>query len=160
MGALLESARRHDGQVYGTAEIDEIGVGGILDLRFSLLGLLFIVGTRDIRVIVVVFVVAPFGFSQNLSLEFLVSLFVSLPIRIKLENVQTILNLKLVVQSRIVGDLILLLYQIQLVLDCRVVFVLVLSDLEQDLNHVLDSLVDISLVEDAAELIKDGQGDL
>lgn len=112
MGALLESARRHDGQVYGTAEIDEVGVGGILDLCFSLLGLLFIVSARDIRVIVIVFVVAPFGFSQNLSLELLVSLLVRLPIGIKLENIQTVLHLKLVVQSRIVSDLILLFYQI------------------------------------------------
>ena len=56
-------------------------------------------------------------------------------------------------------DLILLLDQIQLLLDNRVVLVLVLAHLEEHLDHVLRTTVDISLVENVSELVENGMGD-
>lgn len=57
-------------------------------------------------------------------------------------------------------DLIFFFHEIQLLLECRVVLVFVLSDLEQHFDHVLNSLVDIRLVKDAPELIVDSECDL
>lgn len=70
------------------------------------------------------------------------------------------MNLDLLVETCIVGDLVILLDQIQFFLDGKVILVLVLSDLEQNFNHVLNSLVNVGLVENVAELVEDGEGDL
>lgn len=53
-------------------------------------------------------------------------------------------------------DLLILLNQIQSLWNRRVVLVLVLPDLEQDLNHILTPLADRSLVKDGPETLKDG----
>lgn len=58
------------------------------------------------------------------------------------------------------GDLILLFNQIKLVLDGGIVLVLVLADLEEHFNHILNTLVDVCFMENTAELIEDGKGDL
>lgn len=58
------------------------------------------------------------------------------------------------------GDLVFLFHQIQLLLHSRIILVLVLAYLEQYFNHVLHSLVDISFVQDASELIVDCQSNL
>ena len=52
-------------------------------------------------------------------------------------------------------DLVLLFNQIQLFLYSRVILKLVLSHLEQHLDHVLRSLIDIGFVQNVSELIKD-----
>ncbi len=52
------------------------------------------------------------------------------------------------------GDLVLLLDQVQLLLDGGVVLELVLADLEQHLDHVLHAAVDVGLVQDVAELVE------
>jgi hypothetical protein len=56
------------------------------------------------------------------------------------------------------GDLVLLLNQVQLLLDNRVILVFVLAHLEQDLDHVLRTAVDVGLVQDVAELVENGVG--
>jgi hypothetical protein len=66
----------------------------------------------------------------------------------------------LIVQSGIVGNLVFLFYKIQLFLDRWIVLVTVLSNLEQDFDHVLCSLVDVGFVQDTAELVVDSHGDL
>jgi len=40
------------------------------------------------------------------------------------------------------------------------IFVFIFTDLKQDLNHVLHSLVDICFVQDTSELVIDSEGDL
>lgn len=56
------------------------------------------------------------------------------------------------------GNLILLFYKIQLFLDRGIILVAILSDLEQNFDHVLGSLVDVGFMQDAAELVVDGHG--
>lgn len=161
VGTFLESTRRHDRQVDGTTKVDQVGVGRILDLHLLFLGLLLIVTAGHIRVIIVIVVfVTTISLAQYLCLQFLVCFLVRLPIRIELEDVQAILDLDLVVKTSVVGDLILLFHQVQLLFYSRVVLVFVLSDLKQDLNHVLYSFVDICLVENGTELVKHCQGNL
>jgi hypothetical protein len=57
------------------------------------------------------------------------------------------------------GDLIFLLHQIQLFLYGWIVFVAILSNLKQDFNHILDSLIDICFVKNASKLVENRQGD-
>lgn len=49
------------------------------------------------------------------------------------------------------GNLVVLLYQVQALRNNHVVLVLVFSNLEQNLDHVLDALVDGALMQDSAE---------
>jgi len=48
VSALFETTRRHDGKVDCTAEIDEVGVRGVLDFQFSLLDLFFVVAAGGV----------------------------------------------------------------------------------------------------------------
>jgi len=80
---------------------------------------------------------------------------VLLPLRIKFENIESILRINLSFQLDSVCDLILLFNQIQLFLYSRVILELVLSYLEQHLDHVLRSLIDIGFVQNVSKLIKD-----
>lgn len=77
---------------------------------------------------------------------------------IVLEDVQAVFHTDIAVQVELMRDLIFFLDEIELLADGRIVFVFVLPDLKQDLYHVLCALVDIGLVQDAAKLVKDGQG--
>jgi hypothetical protein len=81
------------------------------------------------------------------------------PLSIVFEDVKAVLRVNLIVKTSTMCDLIFLLHQIKFLLDRRVVLVAVLTDLEQDLNHVLHSLIDIGFVENISELIKHRQGD-
>ena len=71
------------------------------------------------------------------------------------ELTEHFLDLDLVVERDAVGDHVLLLDEVEPLGDDGVVFVLVFADLEQDLDHVLDALVDGALVQDGAEAVKD-----
>ena len=53
---------------------------------------------------------------------------------------QPLLHLKLVVQSNLMGDLLLLDDQIQALRDDWVIFIFVFPDLHKDLDHILHSL--------------------
>jgi hypothetical protein len=70
------------------------------------------------------------------------------------------LNLNLIIKSSVVGNLILLFHKVQLFLYSKVVLVAVLSDLKENLDHVLGSFVNISFVQNAAKLVVDSHGDL
>jgi hypothetical protein len=125
---FLRVGTGHDRKVDGSAEIDEIGVGLILD--FDSLCLLFLlIGTVVIVIIVVVLVVVA-ALSKNLRFELLVRLLVLLPLWVELEDVQPILDIELAHQLHPVCDLVFFLHKVQLFLDGWVVFELVLPDLE------------------------------
>lgn len=159
MSTFLEATRRHNGEVDCTAQVDQVGVGLVLDLDLFVRLIVFILAAADIRIILIIFI-ASVSFAKDLSPKLLVSLLVCFPICVEFENVETILNLDLIVQAGIVGNLILLFYKVQLFFDRWVILVAVLSDLEQDFDHVLCSLVDVGFVQDTAELIVDSHGDL
>ena len=92
--AFFEIYTRHDRQVDGPSEIDEICVALILDVHLSFFLRLFI----RALVIVLVFLVLT-SLAQNLGLQALVSLFVILPLLIELEDVESILSVHLVIQA-------------------------------------------------------------
>lgn len=149
---------RHDGEIDGPPQVDQVGVGLVLDFHGFRLFVFFVLGTLIlVLVLVALFVIA--GLAQNLRLEPLVGLFMLLPLRVILEDVEPVLHVNLAVKLHLVCDLVLLLHQVQLLLDGRVVLELVLPNLEEHLNHVLRSLVDVGLVKDVAELVEDGHGD-
>lgn len=52
-------------------------------------------------------------------------------------------------------DLLVLLNEIKSLRHDRIVLVPVLARLEQHLDHILDALLDVPLVEDSSELLKD-----
>jgi hypothetical protein len=56
-------------------------------------------------------------------------------------------------------NLIFLFHEIQLFPDRWIIFIAILSYLEQDLNHVLNALIDVGLMQNAAELIEYGKSD-
>jgi hypothetical protein len=66
-----------------------------------------------------------------------------------------LLNLDLVVKRNAVGDKVLLLNEVEPFRNDGVVLVLVLANLEENLDHVLNALVDVALVEDGAETVED-----
>lgn len=129
MSTFLKASRRHDGEIDGTAQVDQVCVGLILDLQLLVLFVVLVFAAADIRCILVV-VIAFIGFSKNLGSELLVGLLVGFPIRVKLENIETVVDLDLVIKTGIVGNLIFLFDKIQLFLDSGVVLVAVLSNLE------------------------------
>lgn len=80
------------------------------------------------------------------------------PVFVKLEDVETVLDIKLVFKSDAMRDLVLLLHKIQLFLDCRIVLVTIFSNLEENLNHILHSFVNIRFVEYVPKLVKHREG--
>ena len=154
VAALFEINTGHNGQIDSPPQVDQIGVGLVLDVHLALFFIFRLLFRADIGV-VFFFVVA--SLAKNLSFQFLIRLFMFFPLRIILENIQTVLHLDFIVKTGTMRDLIVLFHQIQLILDRRVILVPVLSHLEQDLNHVLDALIDISLVKDVSELVEDSQ---
>jgi hypothetical protein len=160
VAGFLEATRRHDCQVDGTTKIDKIGVGLVFDVH-RLLAIFFArVGVACIFVFFVIFVLAAGSLAQDLGLELPIELFVRFPFGIELEDVGTFLRVQLILQTWRMCDLVFFLHKVKLFLESRIVLVLVLSDLEQDLNHVLHPLVDVRLVQDAPELIVHRQRDL
>jgi hypothetical protein len=68
------------------------------------------------------------------------------PFWIKLEDVQNIPNFNFILQTGLMGDLIFLFDQVKLLLDGWIILVLIFSDLEQNFNYILDSLVNVRLM--------------
>jgi hypothetical protein len=145
----------HDSQVDCSPEIDEICIALILDLHLSFF-LLFLVRTL-IGFVLVFFIIGTLA--KNFGLELLVGLFVLLPLRIEFEDIETILSINFIIETDTMGNLIFLLNQVEFLLDRRVVLVSILANLEQDLDHILNSFVDVGLVQNIPELIKHRQSD-
>jgi hypothetical protein len=76
------------------------------------------------------------------------------PFRIKLEDVERVLRLNFIVQTEAMSDLIFFLHQIELLLNGWVILVPILAHLEEHLDHILHTLVDIGLMKDVSELVK------
>jgi hypothetical protein len=76
------------------------------------------------------------------------------PFRIKLEDVERVLCLNLIVQTEAMSDLIFFLHQIELLLNGWVILVPILAHLEEHLDHILHALVDIGLMKDVSELVE------
>jgi hypothetical protein len=79
------------------------------------------------------------------------------PFWIKLENIQSVLGIDVIVQINLMCDLIFFLDQVEFLPDRRVVLISVFPNLEQNFDHVLCSFVDIGLVQNAAKLVKYSQ---
>lgn len=73
---------------------------------------------------------------------------------------QALLDLQLVLEQDAVRDLLVLLDEVELLDQDRVVLEAVLADLEQDLDHEQHALLDGALVQDRAEALKDDVGRL
>jgi hypothetical protein len=154
--ALLEVNAGHDGQINRSSKVDKIGVGLIFDIHL----LIFLSFLAFIRALIrFPFILTVTSLTQDLSLQLLIGLLMLFPLRIELEYVEALLNVDFVIKSGTMSNLVLFLDKIKFFFDCRVILVAILSDLEQHLNHILDSLVNICLVKDISELIKYGHGD-
>ena len=154
VAAFLKVDARHDGQVDGAAEVDEVGVGLIFDLHRARLGSLLLVRAALRVAAGCILLLAPAFLAQNFRSQRLVGVFVLLPLGIKLENVQGIFHLHLIIKTNLMRNLVLFLNQVQLVANSRVVLVSVFAHLEEYFDHVLHPLVQVLLVQDIAELIK------
>lgn len=162
MTAFLKVDARHDGQVNRLAEVYQVRIRLVLNFQLLRLCRLLVVLIRLVIVVVAILLPAPIPLlapallSQNLRLGPPVQLLVLLVLRIELEHVQSVHRVNLVVQVHLVRNLVLLLDQIQLVPDRRVVLEPVPAHLEQHLDHVLHPLVDARLVQDGPKLLVDG----
>ena len=158
--SFLEAARRHDCQVNGTTKVDKVRVRLVLDLHRLLSIVLAGVRVACVVIVVPILILAARFFTEDLSLELSVHLFVRFPLRIEFENVRSLFSVQGVLQARRMCDLIFLFHKVQLFFQCRIVLVFVFPDLEQHFNHVLHSFVNVRLVEDTPELIVDSEGNL
>ena len=93
--AFFEVDAGHDGEVDGSSKIDKISVALVLDFHLPFFFGFFVV--RTILVVVFVIIVTPGCFSQNLGFQFLIGLFMLLPLRIELKNIETILNFDIII---------------------------------------------------------------
>jgi len=85
---------RHDGKIYGFSKGDKISVALVFDLQCLLLLFLLVILT------IIAIVLASFPITtlpKNLSFCSSVFLFVLLPLWIKLEDIQTILHVDLII---------------------------------------------------------------
>jgi hypothetical protein len=90
MHSFFRIGARHDCQVDGSPQVDQIRIRLILDLHSLLFLVLLIFGALIfVVVIVIVFIVA--CLPKNLRLEPLVRILVLLPLRIKFEDVEAVL---------------------------------------------------------------------
>ncbi|KAL1844922.1 hypothetical protein VTK73DRAFT_1506 [Phialemonium thermophilum] len=164
VGGLFGVGAALQGQVDGAAQVDQVGVGLVLDLE----GLFLFVLVLVVVLVVVVFrigrgrgsrsVVA--ALAQDGVLQLAVGLLVLLPALVVAEDVEGLLAVDVGVERDLVGDLVLLLDQVQLLAHGRVVLEAVAAHLEQHLDHVLHAAVDVGLVQDGAELVEDEAGHL
>lgn len=150
----------HDGDVDRPAQIDEVGLGLIMDVERSIcpdagidvfvvllfLIALFIASTSALFAVAV---------SQNLPLDLLVLLLVLCKIWIDLEDIQAVLRDEVVIQAEPVGDQVVLFDEIETFRDDWIVLELLSSDLEEDFDHVLNSFLDPTLVQDGTEGFED-----
>jgi hypothetical protein len=158
MTAFLWINARHDRKIYCPSKVDEVGVALIFNLQGFFLFLSFVlVAFIALVFILIIFISA--DFAKNLRSHAPICLFVLLPVRIEFKNIQTVLYINFVLQGKFMSDLIFFLHQIELVLDGRIVLIFVLANLKEYLDHILDSLIDVGLVQDTAELIEDCERD-
>lgn len=158
MGTFLEATGRHYGQINGAAQVDEVGIRLIFDFQLPFFLFIVIILAAIIRTTFIFFTLVTFA--KDFGLEFLVGFFILLIVGVKFEDVEPILYIDLVVQTRIVRDLIVLFDKVQFIFDGRKVFVLILSNLKEYFNHVLYALVDVGFVKDVSELVVNRHRDL
>lgn len=104
MTTFFEATTALDGKVDGSAEVDEIGIGLVLDIQLLLL-LIFLVIGRSIRVALLV---TSLLFAKNLCLDLLVFRLMLFVLCVKLEDVKSVLDLDVVFQRVPMCNLILL----------------------------------------------------
>lgn len=97
------------------------------------------------------FVVIIGPLAQNLRLDLLVFFLVLKKVGVEFINIKPLLDLQLIVQRDLVGNLVVLFYQVKALWNNDVVLVLVFSNLEENLDHVLYTLVDSALMQDSTE---------
>jgi len=103
-----------------------------------------------------VFVITSFALSKDFSFELSICLFVLFVCWVELEDIQAVFRINYFIQSWwLVSDLVIFLDKIQLFFHSEVILVSVLPHLKEHLNHILRALVNICLVQDMPELVKD-----
>jgi len=156
--ALLEVHRRHDHEVDGTPEVHQVLLRVVDDVLRRLLVLLGLL-VRVLRIGAAVAALLAVLDAQDLVGDGLpLGLVVGvLRARLRLEDVDRLLALDVLVQEvNLVRDLILLLDNVELLDDRRVVGELLATHIEDALDDVLHAPVDLALVEDVAEALEDG----
>lgn len=166
---MLHSTHRvHDRQVNGSTQVDQVRLGEVLNT--------LLVGRDCVILVILVLIIRlcvrtgrlAVRVTKDLSLDLLVALLVFDELGVNLEKIcrsawlyvslkltQSFLDCQLVIQSDPMRNLLFLLNKIQSLWNSRVVLVLVLSNLEQHLNHVLTTLVERTLVQDGSEALVD-----
>mmetsp|Transcript_103842 Transcript_103842/g.263747 ORF Transcript_103842/g.263747 Transcript_103842/m.263747 type:complete len:217 (+) Transcript_103842:529-1179(+) len=157
--ALLEVERGHDHEVDGTPQIHEVLLGKVQDLLRGLLvrGLLLlrVIGVRAAVAAVVLLDAQDLG-ADMLPLGLVRRVLLR---RLCLENVDGFLALDRVIEEvNLVGDLVLLVDEVQLLHQHGEVRILFPSDLEEALNDVLHAPVNLALVKDVSEALIDEMG--
>ena len=113
----------------------------------------FFIGTVIISIFVFIIVfITPF--TQDFCFESLIYLFIVLILGVEFEYVESILDVDLIFQVDSMGDLIFFFHKIEFFFDSWIILVLVLSYLEQHLNHILRPLVNRVFVQNLAEAVK------
>lgn len=155
MAGFFEIQTRHDCQINRTPKVDKIGIGLVLDFHRTFLFGFFFVRTifRATLIFIILFVAS---FTQDFSLEFSVCFFILLPFGVKFENIQRVLNLNVFVgYVDVMGNLILFFNKVEFLPNRRIVLVAIFPDLKEYFNHILHSLVNVSLVKDTSKLVED-----
>lgn len=162
--ALFKVERGHDGEVDGASEVDEVCLGPIVDfeltlgifLTTSLVVIIAFVGTSDaLAVGIGVAVVAIRVLTEDLCLDGAVAVLVFDEFGILLENVETLLDIELVVQTDAMGDLVLLFDEVERLGNAWVVFECFTAYLREHLDHVLHTFADLPFIKDSSEAIED-----
>lgn len=117
----------HDSEIYGPPQVHQIRIALVLNLYCLFFLPLFIV-VAVVCLIATLLVITPF--SKDISLQLFICLLILLPVGIEFEDIETVLNIDIVVQRYDMGNLVFFFYQIQFFLDSWIVLVFVLSHLE------------------------------
>ena len=157
--SLFKVQGRHDGEINGTTQIDQVRLGLILNLLShrllcnSLRPIFAFAFVFAVAVIIILFLRR--GLAQDLFLDLRVLPLALLVLRVDFENIQSWLSLKFVVHRNLMHDLVFLLHQIELRRHAFLSFESRLSDREEVLDHELHALVDFPFVQDPAEALED-----
>lgn len=151
---LLKVERGHDGDVDRSAQIDQVGLGLVVDVEGT------VGGDASVDIVFILVLVAlltsatallAVTVAEDLPLDLLVLVLVLGEFWVHLEHVEAVLYDEVVVQTETVGDEVVLLDQVESLGDDGVVLELLSSDLEEDFDHVLHPLLDSALVQDRSE---------
>lgn len=157
VNALFEIERGHDGQVDGPTQVDEVGLGSIVDLELTLgvIRAFTVVRARPrLAVCVGTAIIAVFVFAQDLCFDRSITLLVLEKLGVGLKDVQALLDVELIVQADSVGNLIILLNKVQRLRNARIVLKAFSTHLGKHLDHVLHTLADLAFVKDGAEAVE------